>query len=242
MASDDALSHLCGLAAAYRIGLDDACVAVRDQDGQLHLKQVIGDRITESLPRRFWRDIVGHILQHGHADAPTEGSTPGVGLDCRFAHEVASSLEPESSALLMVVEAGAPSDLAAALKARNARLLKAVLPKGKRSALADALEPLPEHVPAATELRVLTDAARRGETEAVAYRFPSDVCTDGGRASNSREPGWPNSLAGQPKALYEYWNSTLRPAGYRLSAEIPDGMPDNVGFRFDWSDPGRIGR
>ena len=36
-------------------------------------------------------------------------------------------------------------------------------------------------------------AALRGETEMMVLRFPSELCTDKGRALNNAEPGWPDA-------------------------------------------------
>ena len=77
-------------------------------------------------------------------------------------------------------------------------------------------------------LQRCTDAARTRHQEVVAYRFPSEVCSDGGRVINNDDPDWPASLTGQPWAVYEYWQSVLRPACYRFKARIldyPRGMP-----------------
>lgn len=87
-------------------------------------------------------------------------------------------------------------------------------------------------------LQRCSEAAQAGQARGVAYRFPSDVCLDGGRAINNSEPDWPASLAGQPRAVYDYWQSVLRPKGYHLKAEIlnyPGGVPGDVGFVLSWA-------
>jgi hypothetical protein len=83
-----------------------------------------------------------------------------------------------------------------------------------------------------------TDAARAGQASVLAYRFPTEVCLDGGRAINNGEPDWPASLAGQPRALYEYYQNVLRPTGYHIRAAIlnfPGGMPGDTGLFFSWA-------
>jgi hypothetical protein len=82
-----------------------------------------------------------------------------------------------------------------------------------------------------------TDAARAGYEQVVAYRFPSEVCSDGGRAINNDDRDWAASLTGQPRAVYEYWQNVLHPAGYRLRARIlnyPGGVPGDAGFILSW--------
>ena len=80
--------------------------------------------------------------------------------------------------------------------------------------------------------RVVKSAAERGEREVLALRFSSEYCTDGGRAINSFEPDWPESLTGFAKRAYEFWQKELEPQGYKLRAQImdfPGGMPGDVG-------------
>jgi hypothetical protein len=80
-------------------------------------------------------------------------------------------------------------------------------------------------------------AAERGEREVLAFRFPSDYCTDGGRAINSFEPDWPKTLTGIARRAYEFWQKELEPQGYKLRAQImdfPGGMPGDVGIFLRW--------
>jgi hypothetical protein len=51
------------------------------------------------------------------------------------------------------------------------------------------------------------------------------------------EPGWENTLTGLPKELFLFWNTHLRPRGYRLRCQIvdfPNGMPGDVGMTLSW--------
>jgi hypothetical protein len=81
------------------------------------------------------------------------------------------------------------------------------------------------------------NAAKSGHTHVLAYQFPSDICTDGGRAINNAERGWESTLTGRPRIAYEFWFNHLRPLGFKLGAEIldyPGGMPGDVGFILSW--------
>ena len=85
--------------------------------------------------------------------------------------------------------------------------------------------------------RVVKGAAERGEREVLAIRFPSEYCTDGGRAINSFEPDWPKTLTGFAKRAYEFWQKELAPQGYKLRAQImdfPGGVPGDVGIFLRW--------
>ena len=80
-------------------------------------------------------------------------------------------------------------------------------------------------------------AAEHGQREVLALRFPSEYCTDGGRAINDFEPNWPDTLTGFAKRAYDFWQKELEPQGYKVRAQImdfPGGMPGDVGVFLRW--------
>jgi hypothetical protein len=85
--------------------------------------------------------------------------------------------------------------------------------------------------------RALMAAADRGENHLRVVTFPSELCTDGGRAINNNDPNWPATLVGYAGRAYEFYRTELQPHGYRLRAEIldfPGGMPGEVGLTLAW--------
>jgi hypothetical protein len=85
---------------------------------------------------------------------------------------------------------------------------------------------------------MVSSAAQRGEKELLVFRFPSKFCTDRGRAINNADPNWPETLEGAAKRAFEFFQSELKPRGFKLRAEIvefPGGMPGDVGFRLAWA-------
>jgi CBS domain-containing protein len=82
-------------------------------------------------------------------------------------------------------------------------------------------------------------AAERGEKEFMLLRFPSQLCSDGGRAVNAREPHWPATLRGEAAEIYLCWERDLKPHGFRLSASVldfPGGMPGDLGLFLTWGE------
>jgi hypothetical protein len=69
---------------------------------------------------------------------------------------------------------------------------------------------------------IIERAVRNGKTEVQLIRFPSDLCSDHGRAINQGERGWESTLQGLPKELYDAWAKYFQPRGYKLRAEIVD--------------------
>jgi hypothetical protein len=85
--------------------------------------------------------------------------------------------------------------------------------------------------------RMVKGAAERGEREVLAIRFPSEYCTDRGRAINNFEPNWPDTLTGFAKRAHEFFRKELEPRGYKARAQIldfPGGMPGDVGIFLRW--------
>ena len=88
--------------------------------------------------------------------------------------------------------------------------------------------------------RLVKNALEKGQLEALVYSFPSDLCTDGGRAINNSDPNWPDTLQGKAKELYEGFKAHIQPQGYKLKAMIinfPGGIPGDVGFFLNWAPP-----
>ncbi len=80
-------------------------------------------------------------------------------------------------------------------------------------------------------------AAEQGLREFLLLRFPSQLCSDGGRAVNVPDPGWPATLRGEAAEIYLRWSHDLKPQGFHLSArvvEFPDGMPGDIGLFLVW--------
>jgi CBS-domain-containing membrane protein len=81
------------------------------------------------------------------------------------------------------------------------------------------------------------EAAERGEKESLLLRFPSELCSDGGRAVNAPEPDWPATLRGEAGEIYLRWERDLKPHGFRIAARVidfPGGMPGDIGLFLSW--------
>lgn len=80
-------------------------------------------------------------------------------------------------------------------------------------------------------------AAERGEQDFLLIRFPSALCSDGGRMINAPDPQWPTSLRGPAADIFERWRDELKPAGFGLVArilEFPGGYPGDAGLTLTW--------
>ena len=80
-------------------------------------------------------------------------------------------------------------------------------------------------------------AAEQGRSEIEILRFPSQYCTDHGRAINNLEDGWPDTLTGAARRVYEAYATASAGQGYKIRAQIlnyPDGGLGEVGIYIGW--------
>jgi CBS domain-containing protein len=88
-----------------------------------------------------------------------------------------------------------------------------------------------------TLIQQAREAAQRGVQEFMLLRFPSQLCSDGGRAINVAEPGWPATLRGEAAEVYLRWERDLKPQGFHITARVldfPGGVPGDVGIFLVW--------
>jgi cyclopropane fatty-acyl-phospholipid synthase-like methyltransferase len=80
-------------------------------------------------------------------------------------------------------------------------------------------------------------AAEQGRSDIEILRFPSEYCTDRGRAINNFEAGWPETLTGAARKVYDAYVQHLQAQGYKIRAQIlnyPDGGLGEVGIYIGW--------
>ncbi len=83
----------------------------------------------------------------------------------------------------------------------------------------------------------LRNAVTQGHHELMVLQFPSDWCTDGGRAINNDDPHWHETLNGFARRAYEHFIAHMQPLGYKARARIidyPGGKPGDVGLFVSW--------
>jgi hypothetical protein len=81
-------------------------------------------------------------------------------------------------------------------------------------------------------------AASAGLKQFQLLRFPSGLCSDGGRKIDVNEPDWGETLRGEAAEYYARWERELKPAGFHLSAQIlnwPGGMRGDIGLFLTWA-------
>jgi len=72
-------------------------------------------------------------------------------------------------------------------------------------------------------------AAKHGQKEMLLLAFPSEVCSDGGRAIDVALEGWEKTLRGEAADLYAHWEHDLKPKRFGLDARVVTCENDRVG-------------
>jgi len=86
-------------------------------------------------------------------------------------------------------------------------------------------------------MAIIERGTKNRKTESEVFRFSNQLCTDKGRAINQQEPGWEETLTGEPKEMLQFWRKYLRPRGYKIKVQIvdfPGGLPGDVGMTLSW--------
>jgi uncharacterized membrane protein len=137
---------LIQLQKEHLIGLEDAAVAVRHQDGKVKIKQVTSLAGTAALGGAFWGLLIGLIffvpvfgLLVGAAAGALVGKSQDIGVDDKFIKEVGNTLQPGNSALFLLVNKVVPDKVQETLKKyKNVKIIKTSLSKEQEEKLQHA--------------------------------------------------------------------------------------------------------
>jgi len=137
---------LIQLQKEHLIGLEDAAVAVRHQDGKVKIKQVESLAGAGALGGAFWGLLIGLIffvpvfgLLVGAAAGAMIGKSRDIGVDDKFIKEVGDTLQPGNSALFLLVSKVVPDKVQDTLKKyKNVKVLKTSLSKEQEEKLKHA--------------------------------------------------------------------------------------------------------
>ena len=130
----------------YLIDLDDAVVAVKDEKGKIKLHQSINLTGAGAATGGFWGALVGLLFLNpllGMAVGATAGAVSGaltdVGINDNFMKELATGLQPGSSALFVLVRKANPERVLEEVQGSGGKILKTSLTHEDEAKLQTAL-------------------------------------------------------------------------------------------------------
>jgi uncharacterized membrane protein len=152
--ADRVLTELARLQKEYLIDLEDAVVAIRQPDGKVNLKQSINlvgvGAASGGLSGALWGSLVGLLFLNplagfavggliGAGTGALSGSLVDYGIDDNFIRSLAETLQPNTSALFVLVRKAQPEKILAELSGVRGRVLRTSLSPEQESRLQAAL-------------------------------------------------------------------------------------------------------
>jgi uncharacterized membrane protein len=129
-----------------QIGLEDTAVVSKDADGKVHVKNEVssgtetGAVIGAVLGSLLWVVFPVGALIGGAVLGGLIGRAAAPGVDGGFVKEVEASLPPGGSALFLLMKAGDPDLLIAAMRRYEGTVLQTALDEEQEAALREALK------------------------------------------------------------------------------------------------------
>ena len=130
----------------YLIDLEDAVVATKDQDGKVKLHQAVNLTATGALSGGFWGSLIGLIflnpllgLAMGAAAGAASGALTDVGIDDKFMKDLATTMQPGSSALFVLARKATPDKVLEELQGSGGTILQTSLSHDDEAKLQAAL-------------------------------------------------------------------------------------------------------
>ncbi len=152
--ADRVLTELGRLQKEYLIDLEDAVVAIRDEGGKLRLKQSVDlvgvGAASGGMWGAMWGSLVGLLFLNpllglatgaamGAGAGALSGSLADYGINDDFIRSIGETLQPNSSALFVLVRKFQPEKVLSELSQFRGRVLRSSLSPAQEAKLQDAL-------------------------------------------------------------------------------------------------------
>lgn len=130
----------------YLIDLEDAVVAVKDDQGKIKLHQAVNLTGLGAVSGGFWGSLIGLIFLNpllgmavGAAAGAASGALRDVGIDDNFMKELAAGMPRASSALFVLVRKATPDRVLEEMKGTGGKVLRTSLTHEDETKLQAAL-------------------------------------------------------------------------------------------------------
>jgi uncharacterized membrane protein len=130
----------------YLIDLEDAVVAVKDQQGKVRLHQAVNLTAAGAVGGGFWGSLIGLMFLNpllgmavGAAAGAVSGALTDVGIDDKFMKELAETMKSGSSTLFVLVRKATPDKVLEEIKGTGGKVLRTSLSHEDEAKLQAAL-------------------------------------------------------------------------------------------------------
>jgi uncharacterized membrane protein len=153
--ADQVLNKLRALQQEHLIDLEDACIVVRDQKGDVHLKQAVNlvgvGAASGGAWGALWGTLVGLLFLNplaglltgaavGAGAGALSGALSDYGIDDDFIRSVGSTIQPGSSALFVLVRRATLDKVLPELRPFGGTILRTSLSHEQEERLKKALQ------------------------------------------------------------------------------------------------------
>lgn len=140
---------LVKLQREYLIDMEDAVVAVKDEDGNVKLHQAVNLTAAGAVSGGFWGTLIGMLFLSpllGAAVGASAGALTGalgdIGIDDNFMKNLAGQLKPNSSVLFVLVRKATPDKVVEEIQQYGGTVLQTSLSHEDEAKLQTALNQL----------------------------------------------------------------------------------------------------
>lgn len=138
---------LAKLQKEHLIELEDAAVVVKDKEGKVQLKQAINLTAAGAASGGFWGLLIGTLFlvplfgaAVGAASGAIGGALSDIGVDDNFMRDLGETLQPETSALFILVRKVTPDKVLDEVSKYGGKILRTSLSKDDEKQLQAVLD------------------------------------------------------------------------------------------------------
>jgi uncharacterized membrane protein len=131
----------------YLIDLEDAAIAIKNENGKIKLDQMLNLTAAGALSGGFWGALIGLLFMNpilgiavGTATGAVSGALTDVGVNDRFMKDLASTMKNGSSALFVLVRKATPDKVLQELEGTGGKIIKTSLSHEDEKKLQMALD------------------------------------------------------------------------------------------------------
>jgi uncharacterized membrane protein len=137
---------LAKLQKEHLIELEDAAVVVKNKDGKIKLKQAVNLTATGAASGSFWGLLIGTLFfaplvgaAVGAATGAIGGALSDIGVDDDFMRDLGENLQPNTSALFILVHKVTPDKVLDEVSKYGGKILRTSLSKDDEAQLQQVL-------------------------------------------------------------------------------------------------------
>lgn len=138
--------RLLKLQKEYLITISDAVIAVKTENGNIRLNQLVNTTATGAMAGSFWGLLIGVLFLNpiigvavGAASGALGGALSDFGINDSFMKELSASLHPGNAALFVLIKNMTADKVLSEIKDAGGVVLKTSLDETKEKILRDAL-------------------------------------------------------------------------------------------------------